>query len=47
MIRGDEVPVRGLTLDALDRDYFKKFCDRHYGESNREMPLETCWRTWA
>ena len=40
MIRGDEVPVRGLTLDALDRDYFKKFCDRHYGESNREMPLE-------
>ena len=40
MIRGDEVPVRGLTLDALDRDYLRKFCDRHYGESNREMPLE-------
>ncbi len=32
LIHGDEVPVRGLTLEDLDRDYFERFFNRHYGE---------------
>ena len=43
LIHGDEVPVRGLTLDDLDRDYFMKFFSRHYGEraEARGVPLES------
>lgn len=42
LIHGDEVPVRGLTLDDLDRDYFEKFFSRHYGESveSRGVPMD-------
>lgn len=37
------MPVRGLTLEDLDRDYFERFFNRHYGErvEARSVSLES------
>ncbi len=41
LIHGDEVPVAGLTVADLDREYFAKFIESNYGKSisEYEVPL--------
>ena len=40
LIHGDEIPVPGLNIADLDRDYFKTFFERNFGEplDERKMP---------
>jgi ATP-dependent DNA helicase RecG len=41
LIHGDEIPVPGLNIADLDRDYFKAFFKKNYGKSleEKELPL--------
>jgi ATP-dependent DNA helicase RecG len=41
LIHADEVPVSGMTASDLDKDYFKRFFLKQYGESldDQEIPL--------
>ncbi len=43
LIHGDEIPVPGLNIADLDRDYFKDFFQKNYGKSleEKELPLAT------
>lgn len=43
LVHGDEIPVKGLGLKALDKDYFDTFLQKHLNTSLDELdiPLET------
>jgi ATP-dependent DNA helicase RecG len=41
LIHGDEIPASGLTVADLDKDYFKTFFEKNFGESvdEQDIPL--------
>ena len=41
LIHGDGIPVKGLNIGDLDRDYFGNFFERNFGESldDQDLPL--------
>lgn len=43
LVHGDEIPVKGLGLKALDKDYFDTFLQKHFNTSLDELdiPLNT------
>ena len=41
LVHGDETPANGMTVANLDRDYFRQFFEREYGNrlEDQELPL--------
>jgi len=39
LIHGDEIPASGLTVADLDKDYFKTFFEKNFGESVDEQDI--------